>query len=83
MAKLIDGKKIAAEVREDIRARAAEFTEKTGIVPGLAVIIVGEDPASKVYVRNNKKACVEAGFHSEVIEMPADTKMPDLLSKIE
>lgn len=83
MAKLIDGKKIAAEVREDIRARAAEFTEKTGIVPGLAVIIVGEDPASKVYVRNKKKACVEAGFHSEVIEMPADTKMPDLLSKIE
>ena len=83
MAKLIDGKKIAAEVREDIRARAAEFTEKTGIVPGLAVIIVGEDPASKVYVRNKKKACVEAGFHSEVIEMPADTKMPELLSKIE
>ena len=83
MAKLIDGKKIAAEVREDIRARAAEFTEKTGIVPGLAVIIVGEDPASKVYVRNKKKACVEGGFHSEVIEMPADTKMPELLSKIE
>ena len=83
MAKLIDGKKIAAEVREDIRARAAEFTEKTGIVPGLAVIIVGEDPASKVYVRNKKKACVEAGFHSVVIEMPADTKMPELLSKIE
>ncbi len=83
MAKLIDGKKIAAEVREDIRARAAEFTEKTAIVPGLAVIIVGEDPASKVYVRNKKKACVEAGFHSEVIEMPADTKMPELLSKIE
>ncbi len=83
MAKLIDGKKIAAEVRKDIRARAAEFTEKTGIVPGLAVIIVGEDPASKVYVRNKKKACVEAGFHSEVIEMPADTKMPELLSKIE
>lgn len=83
MAKLIDGKKIAAEVREDIRACAAEFTEKTGIVPGLAVIIVGEDPASKVYVRNKKKACVEAGFHSEVIEMPADTKMPELLSKIE
>lgn len=83
MAKLIDGKKIAAEVREDIRARAAEFTEKTGIVPGLAVIIVGEDPASKVYVRNKKKACVEAGFHSEVIEMPADTKMPELLAKIE
>lgn len=83
MAKLIDGKKIAAEVREDIRARAAEFTEKTGIVPGLAVIIVGEDPASKVYVRNKKKACVEAGFHSKVIEMPADTKMAELLSKIE
>ena len=83
MAKLIDGKKIAAEVREDIRERAAKFTEETGVIPGLAVIIVGEDAASKVYVRNKRKACVEAGFYSEVIEMSSDTAMPELLAKIE
>lgn len=83
MAKLIDGKAIAAEVRADIKARAEKFAEETGVVPGLAVIIVGEDPASKVYVRNKKKACVDAGFYSEVIEMPEDTTMDELLAKIE
>jgi len=83
MAKLIDGKGIAAEVRADIKARAAEFVKETGVVPGLAVIIVGENPASQVYVRNKKKACEEAGFYSEVIEMAETTTMDELLGKIE
>ena len=83
MAKLIDGKKIAAEVRANIKSRAAEFSERTGIIPGLAVIIVGNDPASQIYVRNKKKACEEAGFYSEVIEMPESTSMLELLDKIE
>ena len=82
-AKIIDGKKIAAAVREDIRTRAAALTERTGIVPGLAVLIVGEDPASQVYVRNKKKACEEAGFHSVVIALPEDTPQSALLAKIE
>ncbi|MBR4206427.1 MAG: bifunctional methylenetetrahydrofolate dehydrogenase/methenyltetrahydrofolate cyclohydrolase FolD [Clostridia bacterium] len=81
-ARIIDGKKIAAAAREEIRARAAKLTEETGIVPGLAVIIVGEDPASKVYVRNKKKACEEAGFYSVVEEMPESTAQSELLEKI-
>ena len=83
MAKIIDGKKIAAETRKDIAERAAKFTAEHGFAPGLAVIIVGEDPASQVYVRNKKKACEEVGFYSQVYEMPAVTTMDDLLAKIE
>ena len=65
MAQIIDGKKIAAKVRGEIAAECAELA-KQGVQPGLAVIIVGDDQASKVYVRNKKKACEEVGFHSEV-----------------
>ena len=83
MAKIIDGKKIAAEVREDIAARAAAFLAEHGVRPGLAVIIVGDDPASAVYVRNKHKACEQVGFYSEVIEMSADTTMDELLTKID
>ena len=82
MAKIIDGKKIAAETRKDIAERAARFTAEHGFAPGLAVIIVGEDPASQVYVRNKKKACEEVGFYSQVYEMPAETTMDELLGKI-
>lgn len=83
MAKLIDGKKIAAETRADIAARTAAFTREYGFAPGLAVIIVGEDPASQVYVRNKKKACEEVGFYSKVYEMPAEITMEALLERIE
>ena len=82
MAKIIDGKKIAAETRKDIAERAARFKAEHGFAPGLAVIIVGEDPASQVYVRNKKKACEEVGFYSQVYEMPAETTMEELLGKI-
>lgn len=83
MAHIIDGKKIAAAARLDIAERGRAFFEKTGVRPGLAVVIVGEDPASKVYVRNKKKGCEEAGFYSEVHEMPAETTQEQLLEKIE
>ena len=83
MAKIIDGKKIAAETRADIAERAKGFTESHGYAPGLAVIIVGEDPASQVYVRNKKKACEDVGFYSQVYEMAAETTMEQLLAKIE
>lgn len=82
MAKLIDGKRIASEVRADIKARAAEFTKQTGVVPCLAVIIVGDDPASKIYVKNKHKACIEAGFRSLTIELPAQTTTEELLEKL-
>ena len=82
MAHIIDGKRISAAARAEIAERARKLTAETGVVPGLAVIIVGEDPASKVYVRNKKKACEEAGFHSVVIELPEDTAEEELLRRI-
>ncbi len=83
MAIIIDGKKIAAQTRAKIAERARLLTERTGVVPGLAVVIVGEDPASKVYVRNKKKACEEAGFYSVVVELPEQTPQDALLAEIE
>ncbi len=81
MAKIIDGKQIAKEVRAEIAAECAELKKK-GIVPGLAVVIVGTDPASQVYVRNKKKACEEVGFRSEVFELPEETTEEELLALV-
>jgi methylenetetrahydrofolate dehydrogenase (NADP+)/methenyltetrahydrofolate cyclohydrolase len=81
-ARIIDGKTIAQEVRAEWKVRA-DALKARGVVPGLAVIIVGEDPASKVYVANKVKACAELGLHSEHVVMSADTSEAMLLSKIE
>ncbi len=81
MANIIDGKKIAAEVRSEIAAECEALKAK-GVTPGLAVIIVGEDPASKVYVKNKKKGCEEVGFHSEVYELPENTSEKELLELV-
>ncbi|MBQ7715508.1 MAG: bifunctional methylenetetrahydrofolate dehydrogenase/methenyltetrahydrofolate cyclohydrolase FolD [Clostridia bacterium] len=81
MADIIDGKLISGLERERIADECRTLAEK-GVIPGLAVIIVGDDPASKVYVRNKHKACETAGFYSLVIEMPEDTKESELISKI-
>lgn len=83
MAKIIDGKEIAKNTRGQIAAEVSSFIKKTGVTPGLAVIIVGDDPASQVYVRNKKKACVEAGMNSWVIEMPKETTQDGLMAEIE
>lgn len=80
-AQIIDGKAIAQEVRAEWKLRADALKER-GTTPGLAVIIVGEDPASKVYVANKVKACAELGLHSEHIVMPADTPEAMLLDRI-
>jgi len=69
MAKIIDGKAISAAIRAEIKEEIAG----SGIKPGLAVILVGNDPASAVYVRNKKKACEEVGIYSESYELPAAT----------
>jgi len=81
-AKLIDGKAIAASVRSEVKARAAELKGRTGIRPGLTVVLVGEDPASQVYVRNKGKAADEAGFLSRQVDLPADTEERELLELI-
>ncbi len=79
MAILIDGKATSAAIREEIKAETMTLSKK----PGLAVIIVGEDPASKIYVRNKKKACEEVGFHSEEYALPAETTEAELYSLID
>ena len=82
MAQLIDGKAIAALIRAEQATRAAHLKEN-GIEPALAVILVGEDPASKVYVRNKARACNECGIRSEVIRMSAETTQAELMAEIE
>ena len=83
MAKIIDGKAISAEIRTEICEEVKTFEAKNGFKPGLAVIIVGENPASKVYVRNKKLACEQVGFYSQVIEMPEETTESELLAVID
>lgn len=82
MAKRIDGKQIAGEIRLELTGKVAAFRAANGFAPGLAVIIVGENPASKVYVRNKQRACEEVGIASTVIALPEDTKEEELLSVV-
>lgn len=81
MAKIIDGKLVSSEERKKI-AKEVESLKAAGYTPGLAVIIVGEDPASKVYVRNKSKACDEVGIYSEVYELPESTTEEELLALV-
>ena len=83
MTKLIDGKAISAAIRAEIAEDVKKLKAEKGITPGLAVIIVGEDPASKVYVRNKHRACEEVGFRSLGYELPADTTEEELLALVE
>jgi len=82
MTVIIDGNKIAQDVRHSVRKEALNFKEKTGIVPGLAVILVGDDPASQVYVGRKSKACAEVGFLSREYKLPTVTSEAKLLSII-
>ena len=74
---IIDGKAVSAAVRERVRLETEEL-KKQGVTPGLAVIIVGDDPASQVYVRNKERACAEVGFHSEKYALPSNTTQQQL-----
>ena len=81
MTIIIDGKKVSAQVKEQVRIETEELVKK-GIRPGLAVIIVGDDPASRVYVNNKKKACEKVGFLSKEFALPATTTQEELLSLV-
>lgn len=81
MSKIIDGKAVSAQVKERIKAETAALKEQ-GIEVGLAVVIVGEDPASKVYVRNKKRACEEVGFNSYEYALPENTTEEQLLELV-
>ena len=82
-AKVIDGKEVAAEVVETVKKATEKLTSETGVVPGIAVVIVGEDPASQVYVRSKGKKATECGFHSVTHTLPEETSEPDLLALVE
>lgn len=82
MAHSINGKAIAADIRREIAEKAQVLREQKGIVPGLGLLLVGEDPASQVYVRSKAKACEEVGFHSVIVRKPADTTEQEILEQI-
>lgn len=82
-AAILDGKSIAAKIQLELKQRAARFTERQGRAPGLAVVLVGEDPASQVYVRNKQRACAAVGFHSELHALPATIAQAELLDLID
>ncbi|GIP41761.1 bifunctional protein FolD [Paenibacillus sp. J45TS6] len=81
-ATIISGKQVSEEIRKGITEEVAQLKEQ-GIVPGLAVVLVGEDPASQVYVRNKEKACHDLGFYSEVHRLSADTSEEELLALVD
>ena len=83
MARLIDGKALAAKLQGELAEKTARLTEETGVVPGLVVIIVGENPASQVYVRNKERSAIAAGFRSEVVRLPETIQQHELLELIE
>jgi len=84
-ARIIDGKAIAATIREEVRARVAHLTRETGVVPGLATVLVGENPASHLYVTMKRKACAEAGiesFHHELPQTATQTMVESLVHRL-
>src|SRR3569832_1358930 len=81
-AKIIDGKASAARLRETIAAETSRLKSAHGLVPGLATVLVGSDPASEVYVRNKRKTAEAIGFKSVHVELPADVAQDVLLAKV-
>lgn len=82
-ANTLDGKAIAADIRREIKAQVASLVEAGERPPGLVVILVGEDPASQVYVRNKQRSCEEVGFVSELRRLPVDTSEAELIAQID
>lgn len=82
-ARLLDGKALAQTIRSRLKGEVTQFLQETAIQPGLAVILVGDNPASQVYVRNKGKACVEAGMRSDQHVLPANITQEDLLNLVD
>ncbi len=79
---IIDGKAISAQIRSELKESCSAFVERNGYAPSLTVVIVGEDPASMVYVRNKARACEEVGFHSDIYRLPVETSQEELMRLI-
>ena len=82
MAVIIDGKKIAQDILDEVRAEALRLKERTGIIPGLAVLLVGNDPASRIYLRHKENACKAAAFFSREFKLSQDTSEKEILAII-
>ena len=82
-AHLIDGKSLALSIREQIGKDVAQLAEQANVTPGLAAILVGDDPASAIYVKNKKTACGKAGIYADENKLPASTTQSELLALIE
>src|SRR3972149_11533507 len=83
MAEIIDGNKSGEQIRAEVAKGVEELKNSKGVTPGLAVIIAGDDPASKVYVRNKQKACEKLGIYSEEHTLPGDVSEEKLISVID
>ena len=83
MVKILDGTALAKEVRGEVAVDVAEMQQKHQVTPGLAAVLVGDDPASAIYVRNKRRACAEVGMFSETFELPADTAQSEVLNLLE
>ncbi len=81
-ATILDGKQLARQIRQELRDEVAEFIENNAEVPTLATVLVGNDPASEVYVRNKVKGCEEVGMHSRQFKLPAETSQDELLALV-
>ncbi len=82
-ARILDGVAAAARVREEVRLESEEFTRATGVTPGLVVVLVGENPASQVYVRNKRKSCLDLGWFSEIHQFPATATQAEVEAEVD
>ena len=82
-ARVLSGKEFALQIKEEVRRDAAALLEKIGVIPGLTVVLVGEDAASQVYVNNKHKACLELGIRSDIVRLPETASKEELLAVIE
>src|SRR5439155_4722421 len=82
-ARVLDGTAVAAAIRAEVAPAVAAFTARAGRPPGLGIVLVGDDPASAIYVRNKLKSGAEAGLRTELEQMPATTTLPELLAVVE
>ena len=82
-AKILDGKVLAEEIRGEVATGVAEMQQKHGVTPGLAAVLVGDDPASAIYVRNKRRACDEVGMVSDTFLMPADSTNEQVLARVQ
>jgi len=83
MAEIIDGKKVSEHIRSQIAEGVEKLKRETGITPGLAAVLVGDDPASEIYVRNKRRACSNAGIYSEEHKLPLETTEEELLTLVD